>query len=168
VFFIHILNILIIVNVDFGYNNSVLEPYYDSSTYRWPTGGTLSYTIQSSWGYPRTLSLRLASVNRHESYVERSAADEIRQASEVGYAYIDLSQLWTKVDISGRGHTSVIATIPLWSLADKSDFDNSGYLPEDESFQFQVRMNILTIIFLSFLIQLLTRCQSLSFKELKN
>ena len=127
---------------------SVLEPYYDSSTYRWPTGGTLSYNVRSSWGYPKTLSLRLASVNRHESYVERSISDEIRQASEIGYAYIDLSQLWTKVGISGRSDTSVTVTIPVWSLADKTEFDNNGHLPEGESFQFQVRINFLKLLFL--------------------
>lgn len=92
-------------------------------------------------------------MNRHESYVERSAADEIRQASEVGYAYIDLSQLWSKVDISGRGNSSVVATVPLWSLADKKDFDNSGFLPEDANFQFQVCMHAVFILIVTFMIQ---------------
>lgn len=82
-------------------------------------------------------------MSRHD--VERSSAEEIRQASEVGYAYIDLSQLWTKVDVSGRGNTSITATIPLWSLTDKNDFDHSGHLPEDETFQFQVSLNKLYI-----------------------
>jgi hypothetical protein len=99
------------------------------------------YNVRSSWGYPKTLSLRLASVNRHESYTERSASDEIRHATEVGYAYIDLSQLWTRVDVLRRHSTSVTVTIPVWSFVDKDEFDSSGFLPRDESFKFQVSID---------------------------
>ena len=109
---------------------SSLDPYYESSTHRWHENNNLQFETCSSTGCPETLSLRLSSISFESKGGENIAlSDESGTnyySSEVGFSFLNLSELWKK------GSSSNLTTeVNIFDYNAQPDVDQQGLLIED-------------------------------------
>ena len=91
--------------------------------------GTLTFETRSSWGAPKTLSLRLSSVELdqqgQEQLLHTDQNGKLYYSAEEGYCWVDMSPMWKE-----GNSTTVSFSSQIWSLETTEAFDQHGYLME--------------------------------------
>ena len=125
---------------------STLGSYFESTLHRWYNGNVMTFDTRSSWGSPKTLSIKMKAVDPNKMGVDQSAHgddDGISQHStEVGYCWVDLSDMWNK------SSDKIVCHAQLY-FSDQVDvaFDGQGYLdsnPEAISQRLELELRIST------------------------
>jgi hypothetical protein len=101
----------------------------DSNRHVWDTGNTLVFDSLSSWGPPKTLSLRLTQANLDANGDEqimpsKQSDGSLSYLKECGFCWIDLELLWQRISASNSYVTTVVTqAIPSNSY---NEFDEHG------------------------------------------
>ena len=111
----------------------------EASSYRWVEGNVLSFESRSSWGGPKTLSMKLASLavtdEGNEKLQHSDIQGRLHYFMDAGYCWVDLSSLWDRVippaDSSKVPGTQVTvrchAQVSSPPHGNGEEFDHSGY-----------------------------------------
>ena len=76
---------------------SSLSPYFESSLHRWYKNNTFTFETRSSWGLPKTLSLKLT----RSASTDTSTLDDLLQSDEdVAFGWVNLSSIWNDNNVS--------------------------------------------------------------------
>lgn len=111
----------------------------ETSSYRWTEGNALTFESRSSWGGPKTLSMKVASLAVTDEGNEKLQHTDIRgrlhYSMDAGYCWVDLSSLWDRVvppanspkvpgtQLTVRCHAQISSPPP----GNGEEFDHSGY-----------------------------------------
>lgn len=96
----------------------------------------MTFDTRSSWGAPRTLALRLSSVDvdgdGQDQLAHTDDRGRLHYSSEVGSCWVDLGPLWRRLDSmkreKGSGFSTVTCHAQMLSLDDTEPFDQHGEL----------------------------------------
>jgi len=110
----------------------------ETSAYRWTEGNVMSFESRSSWGGPKTLSMKLASHavtdEGNELLQHTDTQGRLHYSMDAGYCWVDLSPLWDRVappansilpstQVTVRCHAQMSSPPP----GNGDEFDHSGY-----------------------------------------
>ena len=104
---------------------STLGPYFESTLHRWYNDNVMVFDTRSSWGFPRTMSIKMKAINPKNMAADQSMDDD--GANEIGYCWIDLSDMWSTLS------KKMVKRVQLYA-SDEVDvaFDAQGDLIQDE------------------------------------
>lgn len=107
------------------------ESTFEHSQHNWTRRSTLEFETRSTWGAPKTLSLRVASY---------SSTDQQRQAPvEVGFGWVDLTEQW-EVQDALRYYK-----VTIWPLHEEPVFDDNGeWVPDAENAASELTIKVTT------------------------
>ena len=110
-----------------------------TSSYRWTEENVLSFESRSSWGGPKTLSMKLASLavtdEGKEKLQHTDVQGRLHYSMDAGYCWVDLSSLWDRIippadslkvpstQVTVRCHAQISSPPP----GNGDEFDHSGY-----------------------------------------
>ena len=111
----------------------------ETSSYRWTEENVLSFESRSSWGGPKTLSMKVASLavtdEGNEKLQHSDIQGRLHYSMDAGYCWVDLSSLWDRVippansqkvpgmQVTVRCHAQISSPPP----GNGEEFDHSGY-----------------------------------------
>ena len=99
----------------------------------WEDGNVLVFDSRSSWGAPKTLSLRLVKVNADEEGQDQSLAiDEsgiFKYQEDIGMCWVDLAPMWDDVIDTDSKQCTVSCQVQFLPTNATSQFDEHGELP---------------------------------------
>lgn len=95
----------------------------------WDHDNLLIFDVRSSWGAPKTLSLRIT-----EGSDQIVGADEngmLEYEKEIGYCFVNIEPLWEEFSNDGKAVVTRSFTSTVWSSQSMNNFDDHGDLRED-------------------------------------
>jgi len=112
----------------------------EPNTHVWREGNELIFETRSSWGSPKTLSLRLSTV---ASAGGKEKVTKSADANVVGFGWVDLTPIWQRFE-SSKNVNTVKCKARVWSLESMGPFDEHGTPPETSSESVEILLKIST------------------------
>lgn len=107
----------------------------ETSSHSWEKGSLLTFDTRSSWGAPQTLSLRLSSADMSEDgrdqLTHTDDSGTLHYSSEVGFCWVDLRPMWTRIETSKSTFTTVMCHAQICPSDAIQTFDEHGDLITD-------------------------------------
>lgn len=101
----------------------------------------LTFDARSSWGAPKTLSLRL-SEGSDTQIVRVDDSGRLEYEKDVGYSFTDLTPLWDKLNQSSKSQVVESFHSKVWAPNAVNRFDEHGDLLQEEAFEKDIDIEI--------------------------
>mmetsp|Transcript_34262 Transcript_34262/g.70148 ORF Transcript_34262/g.70148 Transcript_34262/m.70148 type:complete len:1741 (-) Transcript_34262:116-5338(-) len=126
------------VGTAFSVQGSVAGVIQESTS----SNNTLIFETKSNWGYPKTLSLKVASLSGHP---ELTTISDDKNQNDVGCSFVDLSPVWKQTHGKSEG-SCIDAKAKIYTFDSFEEFDQHGEVDHETRRSVELQLRVSTEI----------------------